>query len=238
MKNQLRPISDFQGSMALRAYESLKDAILTLKFKPGELLKKPAICIELDISRSPLADALSRLALDNLVSIIPQAGTYVAKISMEEIREAAFLREALELAAVNHVAPQITNQQLQQARRSLRAQVAAVDDRDLTQFYQLDEEFHEMLLSFTGYPRVAGLAQSSWLHVNRARKLLLPKSGRLEETLQEHQNIIVALEARNNELAIQQMSYHLNQIIEIMEKMYLDTQDLFQTNKGAIKWRS
>lgn len=231
VKNQLRPLSDFQGSMALRAYESLKDAILTLKFKPGELLKKPAICIELDISRSPLADALSRLALDNLVSIIPQAGTYVAKISMEEIREAAFLREALELAAVNHVAPQITNQQLQQARRSLRAQVAAIDDRDLTQFYQLDEEFHEMLLSFTGYPRVAGMAKSSWIHVNRARKLLLPLSSRLDDALKEHGNIVDALEARNAEMAVQAMSHHLNQLIKIMQDMYLRQPNLFTINE-------
>ena len=238
MKNQLRPLSDFQGSMAQRVYESLKDAILTLMLEPGEFLRKPDICIALGVSRSQLSEALAKLALDDLVLIVPQAGTYVAKISMDEIREAAFLRQALELAAISRITKHITDHQLQLVSRNLRVQEFAAKDRDHTQFYQLDTEFHEMILSFTGFRRIAGLAQSSWLHVNRARKLLLPKSGRLEETLQEHQNIIVALEARNTELAIQQMSYHLNQIIEIMEKMYLDTPDLFQTNKGAIKWRS
>lgn len=103
MKNQLRPLSDFQGSMAQRVYESLKDAILTLMLEPGEFLRKPDICIALGVSRSPLSEALAKLALDDLVLIVPQAGTYVAKISMDEIREAAFLRQALELAAISRI---------------------------------------------------------------------------------------------------------------------------------------
>ena len=83
---------------------------------------------------------------------------------MDEIREAAFLRQALELAAISRITKHITDHQLQLVSRNLRVQEFAAKDRDHTQFYQLDTEFHEMILSFTGFRRIAGLAQSSWLH--------------------------------------------------------------------------
>jgi DNA-binding GntR family transcriptional regulator len=65
-RQPLSPLSDFSGSLAQKAYASLKDAILTLKFHPGEALRKPEICEELGVSRAPLGEALARLAAEDL----------------------------------------------------------------------------------------------------------------------------------------------------------------------------
>ena len=99
-RERLRPLSDFSGSLGQRVYQTLRAAILSLAYKPGEILRKPDICEALGVSRSPVADAVARLQAEGLVDVVPQAGTFVARFSMQEIREGAFLREAIEVAAI------------------------------------------------------------------------------------------------------------------------------------------
>mgnify|MGYP002662527171 CR=1 FL=1 len=96
--SRLRPLAQFSGPPGARVYQTLRQAILSVSYRPGEILRKPEICEVLGVSRSPVADAVARLAAEGLVDVVPQAGTFVARFSMEEIREGAFLREAAELA--------------------------------------------------------------------------------------------------------------------------------------------
>jgi DNA-binding GntR family transcriptional regulator len=227
-RRPLRGLDLFPGSLASRVYLSLKDAILTLTFRPGEILRKPEICTELGVSRSPVAEAVARLAAEGLVDVVPQAGTFVARFSMDEIREGAFLREALELAAVEQVAETITEEQLVLLRRNLRVQEALVQDGDNEGFYELDGQLHELMLSFTGFRRVPLLAESTWLHVNRARRLILPAPGRVAATLEEHQAIVAALEARDPVAARAATRYHLRQLITVLAPLADARPDLFR----------
>lgn len=226
-RQALSPLSDFSGSLAQKAYASLKDAILTLKFHPGEALRKPEICEELGVSRAPLGEALARLAAEDLVELVPQAGSYVARFSMSKIQEAAFLREALELAAVEQVAQTITEEQLVLLRRNLRFQGVLADDEDGAGFYAMDAQMHDLILSFTGFPRLSVLAQTTWVHVNRARQLVLPVEGRIKKTLAEHQDILDALEARDPIAARAKTQFHLRQLIPYLEPLESTHPELF-----------
>ena len=96
VQHRLQPLESFAGSLGAKVYQTLRQAILSLSYRPGEILRKPEICAELGVSRSPVSDAVARLAGEGLVDVVPQAGTYVARFSMAEIREGAFLREAIE----------------------------------------------------------------------------------------------------------------------------------------------
>jgi GntR family transcriptional regulator, rspAB operon transcriptional repressor len=223
----LTPLSAFGGSLANRVYLSLKQGIMSLVFQPGETLRKSEICAELGVSRSPVAEAVARLAAEGLVDVVPQAGTFVARFSMAEIREGAFLREALELAAVDVVARDITEPQLLQLRRNFRVQEALIGDGDFAGFYHHDSEMHQMILSFTGFRRLAGLADTAWVHVNRARQLILPAPGRVEATLVEHYAILAAIEARDPAAARVATAAHLRQLITFLEPLATDRPDLF-----------
>jgi DNA-binding GntR family transcriptional regulator len=224
---RLRPLDAFSGSLAIRAYLALREAILNVGYRPGEALRKGEICEELGVSRSPVAEAISRLAAEGLVDVVPQAGTYVARFSMDEIREGAFLREAIELAAVEAVAPVISEEQLILLRRNLRVQEALVMDGDFPGFYTLDGEMHELILSFTGFRKLSHVADTAWVHVNRARQLILPLPGRVAETLEEHKAILAALEARDPEAARQAMRAHLGQLITFLEPLERKHPELF-----------
>lgn len=224
---RLRPLDAFPGSLANRVYLSLKDAILSIAYGPGEILRKGEICAALGVSRSPVSEAVARLAGEGLVDIVPQAGTFVARFSMAEIREGAFLREAIELAAVERVAATVTDDQLTLLRRNLRVQEALVMDGDAKGFYKLDGEMHEMILSFTGYRRLAQVSQTAWLHVNRARQLILPVPGRVAATLEEHRTILAALEARDPAAARAATRAHLRQLLTYLEPLERERPDLF-----------
>ncbi len=230
----LAPVADrigsldaFTGSLAQRTYQALRRAILDLVFRPGEALRKAEICAALGVSRSPVAEAIARLSVEGLVDVVPQAGTYVARFSMREIREGAFLREAIELAAVEMVARTIAEDQLVLLRRNLRVQEALVADGDFAGFYTLDAALHELILSFTGFQRLPQVAATAWVHVNRARQLVLPVPGRVAETLSEHQAILAALEARDAAAARAAMRRHLGQLITFLEPLEKSHPELF-----------
>ncbi len=224
---RLTPLERFSGSLGQRVYQTLREAILSLAYRPGEILRKPEICEALGVSRSPVADAVARLATEGLVDVVPQAGTFVARFSMEEIREGAFLREAIEMAAIERVAETITEDQLTQLRRNLTVQAALIADGDVPGFYQMDAAMHELILSFSGFRRLAQVSETAWLHVNRARQLILPVPGRIAATLDEHRAILAALEARDPASARLATRHHLRQLITYLEPLERERPDLF-----------
>ncbi len=225
----LKDIGAFEGSLAQRVYLALQEAILSLQFLPGEVVRKGPICEKLGVSRSPVAEAIARLANEGLVDVIPQSGTRVAYFSIEDIREGTFLRQALELAAVEKVAEDRTEDQMAQINRNMRLQTLLVEDLDFAGFYQTDEEFHALLMRFTGYARLKAVARMVSLQVSRARLLLLPTPGRATETLEEHQAVAEAIRVRNPEAARRAMRYHLDQLMPRIEALAKTRPELFQS---------
>jgi GntR family transcriptional regulator, rspAB operon transcriptional repressor len=223
----LPPLSRYRGSLAARVYLSLREAILTLAVRPGEPLRKPDICAALGVSRSPVADAVVRLQAEGLVDVVAKAGTYVARFSMDEIREGAFLREAIELHAVARLAETVTPSQVSALKAALRRQDALVAHGDIAGFYEEDAAMHAQILGFTGFRRLAVVADSAWVHVNRARRLLLPMPGRVAETLEEHRSIVDAIAAGDAPAATEATRHHLGQLLRRLDPLETERPDLF-----------
>ena len=226
---RLEPLERFEGTLGNRVYLSLREAIVGLRYAPGEVLRKAEVCAALGVSRSPVSDA-ARLAADGLVDVHPQAGTYVSRISMAEIREGAFIREALELAAIEHVARCVTDEQIGLLKRNLRIQRVMLDDSDRTGFYEHDAQMHELLLSFTGYRRLGRISESVRAQLDRARQLLLPAPGRLQEAYREHEAVVGALEARDAERASQALRHHLGQLVVMLTTLATREPALFHSD--------
>ncbi|EEE35676.1 transcriptional regulator, GntR family [Rhodobacteraceae bacterium KLH11] len=215
----MRETTPSEGSLSQRVYISVKEAILALHFPPGANLRKAPICERLGVSRAPVTEAIARLAAEGLVDVVPQSGTHVSYFSMSEIREGAFLREALELAAVSKVTRDLTEEQRKILSRNMRLQKLLIEDEDISGFYQADEEFHGLLMEFTGFRRLADVAQTVSLQVSRARILLLPAPGRAAETLAEHQAIFDAISAQDEQGARDAMRLHLGQLMPRIEQL-------------------
>lgn len=226
--HQLLPLDSFSGSLSTRVHLVLKDAIVSLVYKPGEILRKTEICNTLGVSRSPVSEAVTKLAAEGLVDVVPQAGTFVSRFSMEDIREGAFLREALEMAAVEHVALNITEPQKVLLRRNLRMQEALAEDGDVEGFLQMDENMHNLIMSFTGFKRLATLADSTWTQVSRARHLHMPTPGRMQSSVKEHGAIVAAIIDRDPETAKQAIRNHVRLLVQYIEPLESERPELFK----------
>lgn len=227
---KLVALDRFEGSLANRVYLSLRKAIVGLDYAPGEMLRKAEICEVLNVSRSPVSEAVARLAADRLVDVHPQAGTYVSRLSMEEIREGTFIREALELAAIEHVARHVTDEQITLLKRNMRIQRAMLDDHDQIGFYEQDARMHDLIMSFTGFRRLSRIAESARSQVDRARQLLLPAPGRLRDTYREHEVIVSAIEDRSPALAREALRHHLSQLVSRLALFAKEQPALFHSN--------
>ena len=108
-------------------------------------------------------------------------------------------------------------------------QEALVADGDAQGFMALDGQMHEMMLSFTGFPRLPHVSQTAWLNVHRARQLILPVEGRLQATLEEHRAILAAFEAHDPQAARRAVQHHLRQLLTYLQPLERERPDLFLT---------
>ena len=222
----LRKSGKAHGGATSRVYEALRHAIASLKLPPGALIDKMALCEELGVSRFPVSEALARLKADGLVDIEPQRGSRVALIRLADAQENMFLRRALEAAAVRSLAPIITEDTLSALKRNMRYQKAAVAAQDRTGFHKLDLEFHEILLDALEFPRVRAAVETARVALERVRRLLA-SARRHALTLEEHERILAALEARDGERAAEAMVRHLNAVNRELERLARKRPEIF-----------
>ena len=230
LKLKIRTLDNFQGSLTNRTFLAIREAIMELNFLPGEIIRKHDICNALGVSRSPVSEALAKLRNEGLVEVVPQSGTFVSRFSLQDIKEGAFLREAIELACIEILASNISEQQLIDLNRNLKLQKVLAESDDCQGFYQLDAKMHGMIMDFTGYKNLAKVTKTGWVQVDRARQLLLPVDGRLKKAFQEHRAVIKALEQNDVALAREKMRTHLNQLILLLTPLEKKHPHLFENS--------
>jgi GntR family transcriptional regulator, rspAB operon transcriptional repressor len=193
---------------------------------PSEGLSEKELSTELGVSRTPVREALIRLANEGLVDILPQRGSFVAPIRLRDVEEAQFIRESLEVAVVRRLAERPPVRLLANLKVSLARQEAAVasDDRDL--FLEFDEAFHRGLSEEAGLPKCWRVIQSVKLQMDRVRYLSLPDPGHLEVLLSQHRAITAAVEAANPDEAARAMSVHLQEVLRTARKLSLQQKHL------------
>jgi DNA-binding GntR family transcriptional regulator len=208
------------------AYEVLRSAIISLKLQPGARIDKAEICERMGLSRQPLSEALARLAEERLVTVEPQKGTYITRISLGDVEEAAFVREALEAATVRRVAPHIDDATLDRLRLLVDYQTAAAAAHDYEEFYLLDVRFHAALFARLAQRRVAEVVESARAHTERMRRLLVP-TDRNPATIVEHSAILAALARRDEDAAAEAMRAHLGNVLTDLHKFAAERPELF-----------
>ena len=89
-------------NLVRQVYQILYESIISLWLKPGQPLREKEICKQLQISRTPVREALLKLADERLIVILDRSGTYVSRINIEDVRESQFIRESMETATVRY----------------------------------------------------------------------------------------------------------------------------------------
>ncbi|MGH6971715.1 MAG: GntR family transcriptional regulator, partial [Caulobacteraceae bacterium] len=142
-----------EASKSERVYAHLRRRIRELALEPGAPLRKDEIARALTVSRAPVSEAIARLADEGLVEVFPQHGSFVAPIRPADVREALFVRTALETEAMRRLAPVAGPDLMTRLDANLAAQADALAGGDLARFYDLDEALHALIFGAAQGPR-------------------------------------------------------------------------------------
>lgn len=205
---QTQPMSNL--SAAARVYEALRQRIVSMDLPPDTTLSRIELAQFYGVSQTPVREALQKLELDGLVKIFPQSRTIVTKIDLPALYEAHFLRLAVECEAVRVWAEAPDEALVNKLRAVLEMQksLGPVPD-DMGLFNSLDEAFHQILFGGVNQLGLFVLVKSKGGHFARARRLDLPKEGKIRSILSDHEAIIAAIEARDPASAQDAMRRHL-----------------------------
>jgi DNA-binding GntR family transcriptional regulator len=204
-------------SASRRVYLCLRRRIVEMKMLPGARVIERDIAEEFGTSRTPVHEAVQRLADEGLIEIVPRSGTFVARIPLDALEEANLVRHALETAIIEKAAERVGPEDAGRLRAILSDQEAAITANDFGTFHRTDERFHALLAELSGYPGVWPIIQQAKTQMDRYRQLTLPLEGRMIGVLEEHRAVVDAIEARDPARAVAAMREHLDHVMPVLE---------------------
>lgn len=194
------------------AYEELRQRLIGGHYKPGTQLKEEPLARELGLSRTPVRTALKRLVEDGLASADAGQGVHVAEWSDLDIEETFQLRMLLEPFAASLAAVRGGEDMLARLRESNEQMAAAVKRGGagaIAKIQEANRRFHHTLLDYSGSPRLRAILETMIDMPIIVRSFYLYTPAELEQSLHHHQDLTLAVEARDGELARQVMQLHL-----------------------------
>ncbi|HPK06778.1 MAG TPA: GntR family transcriptional regulator, partial [Aminivibrio sp.] len=132
------------------AYQELRHRIITKQLKPGQRLPEVNIAVQMGVSRTPVREALRRLASEGLVIIIPNSGARLAAPTVREIEDTFLVREQLECLAIRLAAERIGDRHLRRLEEALVEEARAIEERDLETYLEVNEAFHKAVADASG----------------------------------------------------------------------------------------
>ncbi len=189
----------------------IREKIFSHELTPGSWIDEKSLTTQFGISRTPLREAIKVLASEGLITMKIRRGAYVTEVDMNEIAQIFQVIALLEGNACKVVAITATDQQLELLDGiHLRLERAAAD-RDVDRFFELNQEFHDKIQEISGNRWMRKVITDLRQILKLQRRNSLTKLGRLEQSLQEHRQILSALIARKGDLAQELMINHLQQ---------------------------
>jgi DNA-binding GntR family transcriptional regulator len=205
----------------------LRQAIVTMRIKPGEMVSEQEIATKLGISRQPVREAFIKLGEAGLLRVLPQRGTLVVKISRAAVEDARFIREAVECAVVREAASRagpgtrsILNDNLVRQKRAART-------KDPEAFFALDEEFHRLLAEVAGRPSAWHVVEDVKPQMDRVRYLDMTDAMPMRSLIDQHAAITAAVLARDPAAAEEAMRNHLTEILRSLPRVAVQHAELF-----------
>ncbi len=182
-------------------FESLREAIIQGRLKPGERLMEMQLADEMGVSRTPVREAIRKLELEGFVVMIPRKGAYVAGISVKDIVDIFEVRASLEALAAGLAAERITDEELEELERSL-VQISEVNEKqDIDAIVETDVCFHDLIYKACRNERLVQIITHLKEQIQRFRTTSLSQPGRSRDALSEHRAIVEAISERNVEMA-------------------------------------
>jgi DNA-binding GntR family transcriptional regulator len=206
------PLPQVRGGRVLADWvtASLREAIFNGYFEPGEKLDQDRIAEELEVSRTPVREAMRRLESEGFVEVRPHYGAFIAKVSRQDIREVYEIRRVLEAEVVRQVTPLMPESVLDELDRSLTETQAQFEAGDSAKHFESDVYFHETIANFIENRLLKEVIDGLTNRVSVVRRFAELQPGpHLVESFKEHRALLQAIRQRDPEEAAELMRVHL-----------------------------
>jgi len=207
-----------EDSKTERVYRDLRRRIRELELQPGSQMRKNDIAEEYGVSRAPVNEAIARLAVEGLVEVFPQSGSFVAPLRLEDVRESLLIRTGLEIEVIRRVTQTADDSVIVELEKNLEEQAIAVKKVNMPRLHDLDEQFHATIMRAVKLPGAERLLDRARAILDRPRFHALPEKGRPKATYVEHARIVDAIRTRDVELAAAAMRVHLTLVSQSIER--------------------
>lgn len=191
-------------------FNTLRQAILRGKLKPGERLMEIQLANKLGVSRTPIREAIRKLELEGLVLMIPRKGAEVAEITEKNLRDVLEVRGALEELAVRLACGRIGREEIEKMKQSALDFEASLVSDDITKIAEADVAFHDIIYLATDNLRLIQLLNNLREQMYRYRVEYLKQKECHQKLLREHQAIIKAIENGEGDKAAVITSQHID----------------------------
>lgn len=209
--SSVKPIRDI-------VYERLRKAILEGKIKPGERIIEKEYADKLNISRTPVREALRKLEIEGFVKHIPRKGVVVKGFSFKDIIEIYEIRKSLESLAVKHAIQNITDEEVEKLKTLVEKAEEAEKMRKFEEVFEIANEFHQNILITSSMPRLKNMINTLQEYLERFRRVTMSKDSRRLSALKEHRDILNAIIDRDVQKAEELVHKH----IESSKKVFFE----------------
>ena len=193
-----------------QVYALLRRAIVRGELAPGDPIDERRVAARLGVSRTPVREAVRRLADERLVVVVAQSSTRAAPLDRALIEESRLIRRALEMESAAEAAPRMSEAHAARLREALAEHRTCVNEGRYGDAIDADDRFHRAIAGISGLERLWRTIEIEKAHVDRCRHRMAPLPGESRATLVQHRRILDALLGGDPDRAREAMRAHLD----------------------------
>lgn len=191
------------------AYDRIKKLLIYGELE-GRVISENELVKTLEMSRTPIREALQRLQNEGFLEIIPKRGVYIKEITLKEASDLMHVRVAIEVYSMQQITEMLTDEHIGDLKLNIDLQKAAIERNDVYEFLRLDLEYHEYFLKiYDNHHFVGTLNNISDRLIQHGMKVFSREPFRLKKSLLEHEEINRHLENRNFKEAVSALEEHI-----------------------------
>lgn len=187
----------------------LREHIVMDHFQPGQRLPERTLAVELQVSRTPLREALKILATEGLVVISPNRGAVVADVSAADMKEKAYVLSVLEQSAAQLACVRASDEDIAELQALHYEMKASFLRRDRQNYFRLNQDIHNRIVALSGNSTLIDIHANLSRQLYRVRYLSNQKNDKWAKAMEEHEAIMAALEARDAARVGDELRNHL-----------------------------
>ena len=229
IKNMKNVVLNLREPVGPQIYQILHNQIVQGDVAPGTRFSEAEISREFNTSRQPVREAFIKLRNEGLVKVRPQRGTFVTKIWIDAVRDARFIREAIEADIVKLLVRNSNPGMIAVLREQVELQ-RNLAPLERERFIELDEEFHHTLAQCAHKAIAWKVIANMKAHLDRVRHLSSTKKPS-KILIDQHEGIVDAIEAKDTVEAEKAIRHHMQEVLRDLPEIVANYPELFRKNE-------